>query len=275
MPDPQVETSVFVPSPSLRPYVRQFVLIENLADRANTLLPEAAIIAGIRFKGHCSRDAQSGLCAVVTGLRDKPRMLTHSRGSGTIVAMFTPGGAAAILREPPGELFNTTMPIEFQVRRSQLYVVEEQLAEAPNSADRVSIFEQFLRGQIRERRPDRIVAAAVSCIRESRGRMRIEDLARRAGLSQSALERRFRHAAQSAYGDHSLRRQVVFKFDYGNAGDRFNLPHRRRSSLECLLLRAVPDTYCEVLRGEVCPAGSGDDDSAGRRIEAQSEPHAD
>ena len=193
MPDPQVETSVFVPSPSLRPYVRQFVLIENLADRANTLLPEAAIIAGIRFKGYCSRDAQSGLCAVVTGLRDKPRMLTHSRGSGTIVAMFTPGGAAAILREPPGELFNTTMPIEFQVRRSQLDVVEEQLAEAPNSADRVNIFEQFLRGQIRERRPDRIVAAAVSCIRESRGRMRIEDLARRAGLSQSALERRFRH----------------------------------------------------------------------------------
>jgi AraC-like DNA-binding protein len=192
VPDPQVEASVFAPSPSLRPYVRQFVLIENLADRANTLLPEAAVIAGIRFKGECSRDGQSGLCAVVTGLRDKPRKLTHTRGSGTIVAMLTANGAAAILRQPPGELFNTTMPIEFQVRRSQLDAVEEQLAEAPNHAGRVNIFEKFLRGQIRERRADRIVEAAVSCIRESRGRMRIDDLARRAGLSQSALERRFR-----------------------------------------------------------------------------------
>ena len=94
----------------------------------------------------------------MTGLRDKPRKLTHTRGSGTIVAMFTPNGAAAILREPPGELFNTTMPIEFQVRRSQLDVLEEQLAGAPNHAGRVNVFEQFLRGQIRERRTHRIVS---------------------------------------------------------------------------------------------------------------------
>ena len=130
MPDPQVETTAIAPSPALRPYVRQFMVIENFAHRSNTLLPEAAIIAGFRFRGQCSQDGSNALCAVVTGLRDKPRRLTHSSGSGTILAMFTANGAAALLREPPEELFNTTMPIEFQVGRSQLHVIEEQLAEA-------------------------------------------------------------------------------------------------------------------------------------------------
>jgi len=168
------------------------MVIENFADRSNTLLPEAAIIAGFRFKGECSQDGSSALCAVVTGLRDRPRRLNHSSGSGTIVAMFTATGAAAMLREPPGELFNATLPFEFQVGRSQLDVIEEQLAEAPNHNHRAQILERLLLGQLHERTADRVVAAAVSCIRESRGRMRIEDLARRAGLSQSALERRFR-----------------------------------------------------------------------------------
>jgi len=168
------------------------MVIENFANRSNTLLPEAAILAGFRFRGECSQDGSNALCAVVTGLRDKPRMLTHSSGSATIVAMFTANGAAALLREPPEELFNATLPIEFQVGRSQLGVIEEQLAEAPNHIQRAQVLERFLLGQLRGRAADRVVAAAVSCIRESRGRMRIDDLARRAGLSQSALERRFR-----------------------------------------------------------------------------------
>jgi AraC-like DNA-binding protein len=176
----------------LRPFVRQFLVVENLVDRTNTLLPEAAIIAGFRFRGECSHDGLSALRAVVTGLRDRPRVLTHAAGSGTILAMFTSYGAAAFLREPPEELFNVTLPLEFQVRRSQLEIIEEQLAEAPNHVHRAQMLERFLLVQMRERPANRIVAAAVSCIRESRGRMRIEDLARRAGVSQSALERRFR-----------------------------------------------------------------------------------
>ena len=62
MPEPQVEASVFAPSPSLRPYVRQFVLIQNLADRANTLLPEAAIIAGILQGRVLARRAERFVC---------------------------------------------------------------------------------------------------------------------------------------------------------------------------------------------------------------------
>lgn len=89
MPDHQVQTTAIAPSAALRPYVRQFMVIENFANRSNTLLPEAAILAGFRFRGECSQDGSNALCAVVTGLRDKPRRLSHSSASGTVVAMFT------------------------------------------------------------------------------------------------------------------------------------------------------------------------------------------
>jgi AraC-like DNA-binding protein len=188
----EVRSTAFAPSPQLQPYVSRFMVVENLACRTNILLPEAAIIAGFRFRGDCSRDGKSSLRAVFTGLRDRPRVLSHSAGSGTIVAMFTPAGASAMLRQPVQDLFNEVMPIEFQAPRSRLELVEEQLSEADGHADRVRAFERFLLGQLRDHAIDRLVTMAVSCIRESRGNLRIESLARRAGLSQSALERRFR-----------------------------------------------------------------------------------
>lgn len=52
--------------------------------------------------------------------------------------------------------------------------------------------EDLLLAQAGEARPDPLVAAAVALIERTEARMRIEELARRIGLSQSALERRFR-----------------------------------------------------------------------------------
>jgi AraC-like DNA-binding protein len=107
--------------------------------------------------------------------------------------MFTPTGAAALLREPVELLFNGTMPLESQVRRSHLDLVEEQLFEASDHIGRVRVVERFLLQQLRARTPDTLVAFALDRIRRSRGTLRIDSLARHTGLSQSALERRFRN----------------------------------------------------------------------------------
>lgn len=192
MLDPLVRATMLAPSAHVRPYVRQFLIVETLAGRANTLLPDSSVIAGIRFRGECSHDGQSALRAVVTGLRDKPRRLTHPAGSATMLAMLTPHGAAALMRDPLEDLFNTTRPLDTLVRSSLLDVVEEQLAGVREHGERVRVFETFLLENLKERQADPLVRMAVSCIRESRGRLRIEDLAHRAGLSQSTLERRFR-----------------------------------------------------------------------------------
>ncbi|HUA98892.1 MAG TPA: helix-turn-helix transcriptional regulator [Terracidiphilus sp.] len=187
-----VRTAAFVPGPALRPYVRRFLVVENLGDRTNTLLPDTAIIAGFRFRGACSRNGAEALRAVVTGLRDLPRTLTHAAGSGTILAMFTATGAAAFVCEPLEELFNGTMPIDAQVRRSRLELIEEQLAEAPDHARRAQALERFLLDHLRRWEPSAAVSTAVARIQDAKGSLRIGELARVTGLSQSALERRFR-----------------------------------------------------------------------------------
>lgn len=191
MPEPAFQSTSIAPSPALRPFVRRFLVVENSADRTNTLLPDVGVIAGFRFQGECSRDGSKALRAVVTGLRNQPRTLRHAAGSATILAMFTPAGAAHFIREPLGELFNSTMPLDAEVRQSQLQILEEQLAGAAGHSARAQALEEFLLSRMAKRDTDRIVTMAAACIRESQGRVRIDDLARRAGLSQSALERRF------------------------------------------------------------------------------------
>lgn len=191
MPEPAFQSTSIAPSAELRPFVRRFLVVENSARRTNTLLPDVGVIAGFRFQGESAHDGSKALRAVVTGLRDQPRTLTHAAGSATMLAVFTPSGAAHFVREPLGELFNSTMPLDAEVRQSQLQVLEEQLAGAAGHLARAKALEQFLLSRMVEREADRTVAMAVACIRESQGRVRIDDLAQRAGLSQSALERRF------------------------------------------------------------------------------------
>lgn len=182
------------PSAELRPYVARFVIVEYLAGKTNTLLPGTGIVAAFRFKGKCLVDGDTAPNSLVTGLRDSARTLTHSGSCANVLAMFTPTGAATFLREPVEDLFNATMPLDFQVRRSELDLVEEQLAESADHHQRVALVEQFLLKQKRDRMPDLLVTAAVAHIYRTRGSLRIDGLAHHTGLSQSALERRFRHA---------------------------------------------------------------------------------
>jgi AraC-like DNA-binding protein len=190
----QLRTASFAPSPILRPYVRRFVVVEYTAGEATKLLPGAGIVAAFRFKGTCLMNGFSAPNALVTGVWDTARLLTHSGSCANVIAMFTPTGAAAFLREPVANLFNATMPFEQQVRRSQLDVIEEQLAESSDDLARIETLENFLLAELRRHDPDPLAAAAVADIQRTRGSLRIASLAMRLGFSQSSLERRFHRA---------------------------------------------------------------------------------
>lgn len=189
-----IETLTLAPSPPLRPYIQRFLIVEYTSGWSSTLLPGTGLVAAFRFKGECLINGAKAPNALVTGIWDRTRTLIHSGKCANVLAMFTAAGAAAFLREPVEHLFNGTMPLEQETRRSQLDLLEDQLLESQHHEKRVETIERFLIERIRNRTVDPLVVAAVECIRRTRGSLRIDHLARYTGLSQSALERRFRRA---------------------------------------------------------------------------------
>ena len=75
---------------------------------------------------------------------------------------------------------------------SELSVLDEQLAKAKDHTRRIQIAESFLLARVHNNGLDSLVSAAVARLEATQASVRIEELARQVGLSQSALERRFR-----------------------------------------------------------------------------------
>jgi AraC-like DNA-binding protein len=198
-----VETShvvkVFVQAPceSLRPFVKRFLVVEFPTAKKDSHLPETGLVACFCFKGdgilyENKRAPRLGL----TGLWDRPRQYEHSQNTGAVLVAFTATGAAALLRQPVDEFFNGTIALDDILGGSaELNRVHERVAEASNHARRIQAVENFLVANTANARLDLLVSSAVSKIEAAHGRVRIEHLARRVGLSQSALERRFRRVA--------------------------------------------------------------------------------
>jgi AraC-like DNA-binding protein len=68
----------------------------------------------------------------------------------------------------------------------------DRLAGAPDHARRVRLVEDLLLTRVAQTQPDPLMSAAAAFIERTQGTIRIEEPTRRIGLSQSALERRFR-----------------------------------------------------------------------------------
>jgi AraC-like DNA-binding protein len=186
---------IFPPSAPLRDLVKRFLLIESAAGEAQTVLPDTSLVAVIRFKGDCTLDGTRAPWAAVSGLRDTARTIAYSRGGAAILALFTPVGAAAFLRAPLDQLFNATTPMDALVgTQAQLSLLRERIAGAAHHRERVRILEAFLLSVAGDFEPDPLVSASVARIEATKGGLRIADLVRHIGLSQSALERRFRRA---------------------------------------------------------------------------------
>src|SRR5215510_10284071 len=181
---------VYVQSPceALRPFIKRFLVIEFTHAHKDLHLPDKGMVAAFRYKGDCA--LEEGIKApqsAITGLWDTRRSHDHGRDSAVVLAAFTATGAAAFLRHPMDELFNTTVDMDgFLVASTDLNRLHEQLAEARQHSRRIHLVEDFLMARAPDIRPDPIVRAAVSWIEEARAMARIEELARRVGLSQSA-----------------------------------------------------------------------------------------
>lgn len=193
MSAPHVKRTTQEPSAALRPFVQEFFVTESHSEWTRVLLPDTALVAGFRLNGTSIKNGTEAMpAAIIAGLQHSARTLTHSGGTCNVLVKFTEAGASAFLREPIDLLFDTTMSLDWLIQHSELDLIAEQLYEAKQHTDRILVLERFLLGRLRNHAPDHLAAAAAARIKEAAGCLRIKDLAREIGLSQSALERRFR-----------------------------------------------------------------------------------
>jgi AraC-like DNA-binding protein len=191
-PDERSRVQVFkqAPMPALRPFIKHFLVVEFSSPEKDTHLPEACPVAAFSFRGDGGERAP---LAAFTGPRETLRAHEHRDGHAVLLATFTPAGASALLRPPLDEFTGTTTDLRDILGRSrELDFLREQLIEARNHTQRVRFLEDFLRARFRLAEPDPLVAAAVAWLESEGPIKRIDDLAQHIGLSQSALERRFR-----------------------------------------------------------------------------------
>ncbi len=183
-----------VPGPALRPFIKRFLVVEYPSFHRDAHLPDTSAVAAFSFQGGCRIDGDRWAPpAAFTGLRETLRAHEHCCGHAVLLATFTPVGASAFLRPSLEEFAGTTTDLSGILDRpGEFERLHEQLAGARNHRRRVKLLEDFLLARIRVSEPDPLVAAAVGWLEQGPGPKRIDDLTRYIGLSQSALERRFR-----------------------------------------------------------------------------------
>ena len=185
----------FHPNARLTPFVKEFLIIESDGMVDSKILPDTSLVMALRYKGSTQRiedPADAVAPGVLTGLRRSHRVMRYSRDTGNILVLFKEGGLVAFSRVPANELFDVTIPAENFFAKAAMCDLLEALAEAGDNKTRIHTIESFLTQQLRGIDPDPLIDEAVRLIKESRGLIKIKDLAHALYISQDPLEKRFR-----------------------------------------------------------------------------------
>jgi AraC-like DNA-binding protein len=183
-----------VPNPALRSFIKRFLVVEFPSFHRDTHLPDTSPVAAFSFRGGCRIDGGRWVPPpALPGLRETLRAHEHCHGHAVLLTTFTPVGASAFLRPSLEEFAGTTTDLAGILGHpTELDRLHERLVGAQNHGRRIQLLEDFLLTRVRVSAPDPLVAAAVAWLQEGTVAKRINDLTRYIGLSQSALERRFR-----------------------------------------------------------------------------------
>lgn len=182
------------PSPALGRVIKRLLVIEFPSLHRDAHLPETDVVAAFSFRGACEIDGiQLAPAAAFTGPRNFLRTHEHREGHAVLLAIFTPVGAYTFLRSPIDTVTGSTVDLADLIGRpNEILRLTEQLNIAENHRQRVALVEQFLLAKMQGSTPDPLMSAAVAWLERGTMAKRIDDLAQYIGLSQSALERRFK-----------------------------------------------------------------------------------
>lgn len=185
----------YLPSVLLAPFIKEFFIIESDGMMDSRILPDTSMVMALRYKGNVQRvEASAAAVApgVITGLRRSHRLMRYSPDTGNLLVLFKEGGLAAFTRVPANELFDMTIPAENFFAKAAAQDLVDAISEAKDNDTRIRRTEAFLTQQLRNNGPDPIINEAVRLIKESKGLIKIKDLAHALYISQDPLEKRFR-----------------------------------------------------------------------------------
>lgn len=177
------------PRAALQDRVASIEIVEG-GPAALTVLPNAAVVLGLQWRGRVR--APEGLLAQagVTGLQEGARPYTYVDDAASVLVRFTPTGASC-LGVPVAALTRRSVALEDLLPAPLVREVVERLAEAPDDDARVAIVEALLVG--RPALADGGVRRAITIIhthRASDGPL-VRRLTTELGVSERQLERRF------------------------------------------------------------------------------------
>jgi AraC-like DNA-binding protein len=188
-----------MPSASLRPFIRSYLVIESDGGFANRLLPDTSLVIAFRFKGQVNdvygQTTEDLPVSVFSGLRKSVRLVSYVKDTGNILVLFKEAGASAFFKEPLHELFGLSLSLDHFIPKQKIADVEEQLASAVHNEERIAIVEQFLLSKLYNSKPDRLISLAIQKIHAAKGIIKIKELTDALYISRDAFEKRFRKIA--------------------------------------------------------------------------------
>ena len=185
-----------LPSPDLKPFLKDILFIESDKETHNLLLPDTSLVLAVRYKGLVSQTIdsleQALPLATLSGLRKSPRHIKYSTNSANLLIRFEPGGAAAFFTEPLQEFFQESVPATDLKGYSNMPSIAARLAEMTTNGQRAAFIQQYLRSQVKKPASDRLLHSAIASIQQAKGAISIGNLAKQLYISQDAFEKRFR-----------------------------------------------------------------------------------
>jgi len=163
----------------------------------NTLPPNTAAVLAFRLQGITAEQLPDGERVVprmgITGLNRSPRVIHYHRQSAMLLVRFHEGGTAGLVTTPMDELTGTSQGLDSLMDPRLAHEIEDRLDEAPDSASRIAVLQDFLKSRLPRHTPAPLIGEAIRKIRRSRGNVRIGELVRDLATNRDTLEKRFRH----------------------------------------------------------------------------------
>lgn len=186
----------YIPSSVLRPYIKYFTISESEHEDTYKVLPGTSLVMGFQYQGRLSYLAE-GMenrlsAAGITGLHNRFRVFRNSEKTGSILVYFNEAGASSFFKNPLHELFSESLSLDHFIPQPLLDDIREQLSEARTDKERIDVIERFLISRLGSSDTDLLVVSAIQLIKQSKGSIRMKDLAAKLTISQSPLEKRFR-----------------------------------------------------------------------------------